>query len=65
MGGKLSKWSKVSEVSGSASLHDSMVDTDFKNLPEGHHLLNLNLNLSLFPLCNFVANFIIIFFMKF
>jgi hypothetical protein len=46
-------------------LHDSMVDTDFKNLPEGHHLLNLNLNLNLFPLCNFVANFIIIFFMKF
>jgi hypothetical protein len=32
-------------VSGAAWMHDCMFAAGFKHLPEGHHLLNLNLNL--------------------
>jgi hypothetical protein len=41
-------WALGGKVSEAAWMHDSMFDTDFKNLLEGHHLLNFNLNLFLY-----------------
>jgi hypothetical protein len=44
----IGQWgSKVSMGSEALLRHDCMVARDFKNLPEGHHPLNLNLNLNL------------------
>jgi hypothetical protein len=37
------QWALRGKVSKAAWMHDCMVDTDFKHLPEGQHLLNLNL----------------------
>jgi hypothetical protein len=46
----ISQWSvgsEVSKLSKAAWMHDCMVGTNIKHLPQGHHLLNLSLNLNL------------------